>query len=84
MPSSSPFELVGRRIQKLRRRLNLGQEDLADAAGLHHTFISLVERGKTNLSLRNLFRIAAALDTVPSELLLDVTPKSLQGLNDVE
>lgn len=84
MPSSSPFELVGRRIQKLRRRLHLSQEDLADAAGLHHTFISLVERGKTNLSLRNLFRIAAALNTAPSELLSDVTPNRLQELNDAE
>lgn len=78
MPPSSPFEIVGRKVQKLRRRLNLSQEDLADAAGLHHTFISLVERGKTNLSLRNLFRIAAALDTSPAELLSDVTAVSLR------
>jgi transcriptional regulator with XRE-family HTH domain len=78
MPSSSPFELVGRRIQKLRRQLNLSQEDLADAAGLHHTFISLVERGKTNVSLRNLFRIALALDTTPSELVSDVSAERLR------
>jgi transcriptional regulator with XRE-family HTH domain len=79
MPSSSPLEVVGHTVRKLRRGLKLSQEDLADETGLHHTFISLVERGKTNLSLRNLFRIARALNASPSDLLSGVTLDALRA-----
>lgn len=45
------------------------QEQLADAAGLHRTFISLVERSECNISLDNLEKIADALGLPLPDLL---------------
>ncbi len=47
---------------KLRREtLNLTQEDLAERAGLHRTYLSDIERGARNPSLVSLERLAIAL-----------------------
>lgn len=53
------------------RRLELGwsQEALADAAGLHRTYIGSVERCERNISIDNIGRIAGALGVSPNELL---------------
>lgn len=51
-----------------RETLELSQEKLAERCGLHWTYIGLVERGQRNLSLHNIVRIAAALETDPGEL----------------
>lgn len=58
-PSATEF---GARVRA--RRLNLGwtQERLAEEAGLHFTYVSSVERGERNISLRNIVRLATALD----------------------
>ena len=45
---------------------------MADRAGLHRTYISSVERAQRNVSLQNIFLIAAALGTTPAELLKPV------------
>lgn len=45
------------------------QEQLAEATGLHRTFISLVERAECNISLDNLEKIADAFGLSPAELL---------------
>jgi transcriptional regulator with XRE-family HTH domain len=69
-PASDPKGQLGERIRELRRRRGLSQEALADAAGLDRTYISSCERGKRNVSLLTLYRIAAALDVEPSALLM--------------
>jgi transcriptional regulator with XRE-family HTH domain len=69
-PASDPKAQLGERIRELRRRRGLSQEALADAAGLDRTYISSCERGKRNVSLLTLYRIAAALDVEPSALLV--------------
>lgn len=48
-------------VKKLRRQRGLSQEDLADLAGLHRTYIGAVERGERNITLLNANRIAEAL-----------------------
>jgi transcriptional regulator with XRE-family HTH domain len=54
---------------KLRREeLEVMQEDLADKAGIHRTYLSVIERGWRNVSLINIERLAAALDLPLSEL----------------
>lgn len=55
------LEAVGRQIRKLREQRDLSQEDFAAKAGLDRAYYGAVERGKRNVSARNLIKIAAAL-----------------------
>lgn len=52
----------GQRVQELRKERNLSQEQLADLAGVHRTYIGMVERAEKNITLRNIKKIAKALD----------------------
>jgi transcriptional regulator with XRE-family HTH domain len=56
-----------------RRRLAAGisQEELADRAHLHRTYISLVERAKRNLTVDALDRLAAGLGVLGSTLVAE-------------
>ena len=56
-------------IQLRRKSRDLSQEEFAHIAGFDRTYISLVERGKRNLSVLNLQVFAKALKCSPSELL---------------
>jgi len=60
----------GERVRELRRRKELSQESLALASNLDRTYIGGVERGERNISLINIYKIAAALG-VPAKDLLD-------------
>ena len=52
----------GRKIQALRKERNLSQEQLADMAGVHRTYIGMIERAEKNITLCNIERIAKALE----------------------
>ena len=68
----STSDFTGRFAKNLRRiRVDKGmsQEQLADAAGLHRTHISLIERDHRSVRLETLERLAIALDVEPSELI---------------
>jgi transcriptional regulator with XRE-family HTH domain len=67
---------VGKTIAERRRDLGFSQEDLAEEAGLHRTYVGSVERGERNVSLINLVKIAVAL-RIPLSRLLD----GLDGLD---
>jgi transcriptional regulator with XRE-family HTH domain len=56
------LEAVGRQIRKLREDHGLSQEEFAAKAGLDRAYYGAVERGKRNLSARNLIKIAVALN----------------------
>lgn len=62
---------MGKVIRRHRQGAGLSQEALADEAGLHRTYISLVERGRRNVSVDALAQIAEALGTYPSRLLAE-------------
>jgi len=51
----------GKRLRELREDKGMSQETLAHEAGLDRTYISGVERGKRNISLENIERLALAL-----------------------
>lgn len=59
----------GEKVRQRREALKLSQEQLADQADIHRTFISGIERGVRNPGLENILRIAQALKTEASKLL---------------
>ncbi|MBN1804224.1 MAG: helix-turn-helix transcriptional regulator [Sedimentisphaerales bacterium] len=61
---------IGLNITIIREQRGLTQEKLAELAGLHRAYIGQIERGEKNIGLRNLERIANALD-VNIKLLVD-------------
>lgn len=68
MPNSikKPF---GTSVKTWRNFLGISQEELAERAGLHRTYISDIERGARNVSLESIGRLARALEvSVPSLL----------------
>ena len=60
-------EKVGKRIKFLRLFLGLSQEEFAFKCSLDRTYITSLERGKRNISLENLEKIAMALNVSLSE-----------------
>lgn len=58
----------GTYLRTLRRDLGLSQEEVAHRAGIHVTYLSGIERGRRNPSLKNIRRVALALDMAVREL----------------
>lgn len=52
----------GKAVRKQRKNKQISQEKLAELAGIHRTYISSLERGKRNISLINIKKIAIALN----------------------
>jgi transcriptional regulator with XRE-family HTH domain len=65
-------KVFGENVRKRRRKLGLSQEELADRAELHRTYIGSIERGERNVSLENIVRLAAALEVKPAALLAGI------------
>jgi transcriptional regulator with XRE-family HTH domain len=65
---------VGLNVRKFRGELGLSQEQLAFDAGLHRTYISGVERGVRNPTIKVLEQIARALGVAAGRLLDDMPP----------
>ncbi|AGG05896.1 helix-turn-helix domain-containing protein [Dehalococcoides mccartyi] len=58
----------GERIRDLRKQAGVSQEELADRAGVHRTYLGGIERGERNPSLKNIDAIARALKVSLSDL----------------
>lgn len=67
------LQRFGARVRAERERLGISQEELADRAGLHRTYLGGVERGERNLGLLNVIRIARALGVPVPVLFSDFT-----------
>ena len=71
---STATQTFGERVRARRNELGDSQEQLATRAGLHWTFIGQVERGRRNISLHNILKIAAALKVDPGTLVHGLRP----------
>jgi transcriptional regulator with XRE-family HTH domain len=60
---------IGKRTRELRLKKDMSQGDLAKILGVHPTYISSIERGVRNMSIKNVARLARALG-VPIENLI--------------
>jgi transcriptional regulator with XRE-family HTH domain len=51
----------GNKVRERRTALGLSQEELANRAGVHRTYIGMIERAEKNITLENIEKIAKAL-----------------------
>ena len=59
----------GEKVRALRLKKGLSQEQLADKAGFHRTYIGMIERAEKNITLENIEKISKALDCKITELI---------------
>lgn len=62
MKNENTIKKLGHKARIIRTDRGLSQEALAEKANLNRSFVGLLERGKTNITLKNLEQIANALD----------------------
>jgi transcriptional regulator with XRE-family HTH domain len=62
-------KILAANLRRFRGNVRLSQEALADAAGLHRTFVGAVERCERNISIDNVEKLARALNLDGFELL---------------
>ena len=67
-----PRSTFGASLARIRRARGLSQEALAKLCGLHRTYVGSIERGKRNVSLRNIVKLARALRCTPALLMKGV------------
>ena len=58
-----------KKVKEIRLKKDMSQGDLAKILGLHPTYISGIERGVRNMSLKNIEKLAKALGVSINELL---------------
>lgn len=76
-PSASILIKFGQKVRELRIQQGYSQEELAHRAGLHRTYIGMIERAEKNLTLTNIDKIAIALNVSISELFSNGTSGKL-------
>ena len=67
---------VGDELRAVREAAGLSQEELAEKAKLHRTYVNMVERGKKNPTLEVFFRICDALNILPSKMLARIEKRA--------
>jgi transcriptional regulator with XRE-family HTH domain len=72
----------GTLIKEQRRALDISQEELAHRSGLDRTYISGLERGNRNPSLRALLKLANGLNTSLSQMLNGFPSVSNRNFSD--
>lgn len=70
--SKPVLERFGQKVREERLKQGLSQEKLAAKAGVHRTYIGMVERAEKNITLGNMSKIAKALNIKLSELISDL------------
>ncbi len=65
-------QALGRVLAKYRTIAKISQEELADRAGIHRTYVSQIERGLKSPTLSVLLKISISLNTTASSLIAEV------------
>lgn len=63
--------VFGKRVREERKKQGLSQEKLAELAGLHRTYIGMIERAEKNITIVNMEKIAKALKTTIGALCIE-------------
>lgn len=72
-PNDCPLVSVFAANVRLRRlELKLSQEELAEGAGVHRTYVGMIERGEKNVTIYNIWRFASALGMEAADLLKEL------------
>lgn len=66
---ASTLQRFGDQLRKVREKKGISQEKLGELAGLHRTYVSNVERGRCNISLLNIEKLAVALGVPMAKLM---------------
>ncbi|NCO83034.1 MAG: transcriptional regulator [Nitrospirae bacterium CG_4_10_14_3_um_filter_44_29] len=69
---SKTLRKFGDRVREERLKRSLSQEQLAAKAGVHRTYIGMIERAEKNITLENIQKIAGALNIKLSEIFRDI------------
>ena len=67
--SNTLLEKFGKKVREERLKQNLSQEQLAVKAGVHRTYIGMIERAEKNITLLNIKKLSKALSMSISKLL---------------
>ncbi|MFF0492509.1 helix-turn-helix domain-containing protein [Nocardia sp. NPDC004068] len=78
-PLSDATRVFGERVVARRNELGLNQERAAEACGVHWTYLGQVERGRRNISLHNILKIAQGLQVDPGELVKGLLAPSTES-----
>jgi two-component system, response regulator len=62
-------------VKTRRTRLGMSQEELAERADLHRTYVTDIERGTRNLTLESIHKLSKALGAMISELFQNIRPE---------
>ena len=62
--------IFGERVRSLRKIIKISQDELAFRSGLHRNYISDVERGTRNISLKAIYKIAQGLNVAVEALFI--------------
>ena len=65
----SILDAFGAKIREERVERGLSQEKLAELAHLHRTYVGMIERGEKNITLRNIEKLAKALNISIEQLM---------------
>jgi len=61
----------GKKVRGERDKLGFSQEELASRAGVHRTYIGMIERAEKNITLENIEKVAKALNLKLSDFFRD-------------
>lgn len=71
-PNDCPLVSVfAANVRRRRLELELSQEELAELAGVHRTYVGMLERREKNVTIYNIWRLACALQVEAADLLAE-------------